>query len=81
MKNLVLALLCLCCVGCDNDYSGSVKANTTAGKVNSIEVRLPSSSTTVVLKKKETVHKLILELEEITKQLRDAEERMPQEEE
>ena len=72
--------LCFFCVGCDEDYSGSVTANTTAGKVKTVEVKLPRSGTTMVLRDKETVRKLILELEEIVKQLKDAEERMPKKE-
>ena len=80
MKTIALLLLVmLFCVGCMNDYSGSVKMNTTAGEVRSVTVRLPLSSNEVTVKDKETVQKLILELEEIVKQLKDAEEQMPKE--
>tara|TARA_Y100000034_G_scaffold80510_1_gene96609 strand:- start:5189 stop:5452 length:264 start_codon:yes stop_codon:yes gene_type:complete len=75
-----VAFLCLL-VGCEASYSGHVKMNTTAGEVRSISVKLPRSGNEVILRDRETVHKLILELEEITKQLRDAEERMPKKEE
>ena len=84
MKNLLLLSflsLCLCVViGCEETYSGHVKLNTTAGEVRSVVVKLPSSGREVTLTNRETVRKLILELEEITKQLKDAEERMPKKE-
>jgi hypothetical protein len=68
-------------VGCDEDYSGGIKENTTAGEVRSVEIKLPrSGGRPFTIKDRETVHKLILELEELTKQLKDAEERMPKKE-
>jgi|APSaa5957512535_1039671.scaffolds.fasta_scaffold81544_3 hypothetical protein len=79
MKYLIL-LACLFCVGCEEDYSGHIKEYTTAGEVRSVEIKLPRSGSTFTIKDRETVRKLILELEEITKQLKDAEERMPKKE-
>lgn len=80
MKTFLIVLVCLFCVGCEESYSGHIKENTTAGEVRSVEIKLPRSGSTFTIKDRETVHKLILELEELTKQLKDAEERMPKKE-
>lgn len=80
-KSFLIVLACLFCVGCEDDYTGSIKENTTAGEVRNVEIKLPrSGGRPFTIKDRETVHKLILELEELTKQLKDAEERMPKKE-
>jgi hypothetical protein len=80
MRLLLLSLLCLVVVGCEKDYSGHVKLTTTAGEVKSVTIKLPNSGSEFQMRDQENVQKLILELEEITKQLRDAKERMPKKE-